>query len=80
MDDRIRVVHPGGTGYNKEEALRQMRAWHETIPGYTSPRHFPPLRDVIRYEQLIVTLTTWRARIGNIPGVLDTIFNQYPGR
>lgn len=76
VDDRIRVVHPGGTGYNKEEALRQMRAWHETIPGYTSPRHFPPLRDVIRYEQLIVTLTTWRARIGNIPGVLDTIFNQ----
>ena len=27
-------------------------------------------------EQLIVTLTTWKARIGNIPAVLDTIFNQ----
>lgn len=27
-------------------------------------------------EQIIVTLTTWRKRIGNIPTVLDTIFNQ----
>ena len=49
VDDRIRVVHPGGTGYNKEEALRQMRAWHATIPGYTSPRHFPPRKGPVRY-------------------------------
>lgn len=27
-------------------------------------------------EQLIVTLTTWKARIGNIPAVLDSIYNQ----
>ena len=27
-------------------------------------------------EQLIVTLTTWKARIRNIPTVLDSIFNQ----
>ena len=50
VDDRIRVVHPGGTGYNRDEALRQMRAWHATLPGYTSPRHFRPLRDAIRYK------------------------------
>lgn len=50
VDDRIRVVHPGGSGYNTEEALRQMRAWHATLPGYTSPRHFRPLREPIRYQ------------------------------
>lgn len=49
VDDRVRVVHPGGTGYNKEEALRQMRAWHATLPGYTSPRHFRPSRERVRY-------------------------------
>lgn len=27
-------------------------------------------------EQLIVTLTTWEARIGNIPAVLDSIYKQ----
>lgn len=27
-------------------------------------------------ERIIITLTTWSARIGNIPAVLDTIFNQ----
>lgn len=51
VDDRVRVVHPGGTGYNRDEALRQMRAWHATIPGYTSPRHFHPLRDPIRFKK-----------------------------
>ena len=75
VDDRIRVVHPGGTGYNKEEALRQMRAWHNTLEGYTSPRHFRPSGKAVEYR-LIVTLTTWKARIGNIPVVLDTIFAQ----
>ena len=49
VDDRIRVVHPGGTGYNKEEALRQMRAWHASIPGYTSPRHFRPMKESVKY-------------------------------
>ena len=49
VDDRVRVVHPKGTGYNREAALEQMRRWHASIPGYTSPRHFPPLRDEIRY-------------------------------
>ena len=51
VDDRIRVVHPGGSGYNKEEALRQMRAWHATLPGYTSPRHFRPLKEPVAYEE-----------------------------
>lgn len=49
VDDRIRVVHPGGSGYNREEAQRQMRAWHASLPGYTSPRHFRPLREPVRY-------------------------------
>ena len=52
VDDRIRVVHPGGSGYNKEEALRQMRAWQASIPGYTSPRHFRPLKEAVRFETL----------------------------
>lgn len=30
----------------------------------------------LKKEQLIVTLTTWKARIGNIPTVLDSIFKQ----
>ena len=51
VDDRIRVVHPGGSGYNKAEAERQMRAWHATLPGYTSPRHFPPRKGPIRYKE-----------------------------
>ena len=50
VDDRVRVVHPSGTGYNKEKALEQMRAWHATIPGYTSPRHFRPLKEPVRYS------------------------------
>ena len=50
VDDRVRVLHPRGTGYRKEEALQQMRAWHATIPGYVSPRHFRPLRENIRYR------------------------------
>lgn len=27
-------------------------------------------------ERIIISLTTWKKRIGNIPGVLDSIFNQ----
>lgn len=76
VDDRIRVVHPGGSGYGREEAERQMRAWHASIPGYTSPRHFRPLRVPVRTEQLIVSLTSWKPRLGNLPAVLDTIFGQ----
>lgn len=49
VDDRVNVLHPKGTGYNRDAALSQMRAWHKTIPGYTSPRHFRPLRDRIEY-------------------------------
>jgi hypothetical protein len=51
VDDRIRVVHPGGSGYNKEQALLQMRAWHATLPGYTSPRHFRPLKEPVAYQE-----------------------------
>lgn len=51
VDDRIRVVHPGGSGYNKREAERQMRAWHATLPGYTSPRHFPPRKGPVQYKE-----------------------------
>ena len=51
VDDRVRVLHPSGTGYNREEAKRQMTAWHATIPGYTSPRHFRPLKAKIEFSQ-----------------------------
>jgi len=50
VDDRVKVLHPRGTGYNRDKALAQMRAWHATIPGYTSPRHFRPLRDEVIFE------------------------------
>lgn len=51
VDDRVKVVHPKGTGYNRDAALAQMRAWHETLDGYCSPRHFRPLKDKIRYGE-----------------------------
>lgn len=51
VDDRIRVVHPGGSGYNKEQALLQMRAWHASLEGYTSPRHFRPLKEPVAYQE-----------------------------
>lgn len=51
VDDRVKVVHPKGTGYNRDEALRQMRLWHSGIGGYTSPRHFRPLNEKIRYQE-----------------------------
>lgn len=49
VDDRVKVVHPKGTGYNRDKAYAQMRAWHAGIAGYTSPRHFRPLKDRIEY-------------------------------
>lgn len=50
VDDKVRVVHPRGRGYSKTEAREQMIRWHGTIPGYESPRHFPPLKDPILYR------------------------------
>ena len=50
VDDRIRVLHPRGTGYNRDKSLYQMREWHKTLPGYTSPRHFSPSKDKIEYR------------------------------
>ena len=49
VDDRMRVVHPRGSGYNRDAAREQMQRWQAGIPGYESPRHFRPLRDEIRY-------------------------------
>ena len=51
VDDRVRVVHPKGTGYNRDEASRQMEAWLSGIEGYTSSRHFRPLKEKIRYQE-----------------------------
>lgn len=51
VDDRVRVLHPKGTGYNRDKALLQMREWHKTLPGYTSPRHFRPGKDKIMYKK-----------------------------
>ena len=49
VDDRIRVVHPRGSGYNRDAALEQMKRLRASIPGFESPRHFRPLKDEIRY-------------------------------
>ena len=49
VDDRVRVVHPRGSGYNRDAAKEQMRRWLAGLPGYTSPRHFRPFKDEIRY-------------------------------
>lgn len=40
VDDRVKVLHPKGTGYKRELAKAQMKEWLATIPGYESPRHF----------------------------------------
>lgn len=47
VDDRVKIVHPRGTGYNRDIAKAQMKAWLSTIPDYVSPRHFRPLHDKI---------------------------------
>lgn len=49
VDDRIRVLHPRGTGYNKDIALAQMKQWLGSFPGYVSPRHFRPSREKIKF-------------------------------
>lgn len=51
VDDRVRVVHPKGTGYNRDEASRQMEAWLSGIEGYTSSRHFRPIKEKIRFQE-----------------------------
>jgi len=53
VDDRIQVLHPKGTGYNKDIALAQMRQWLDSFPGYVSPRHFRPSKDKISYSQTL---------------------------
>lgn len=50
IDDRVRVLHPSGTGYNKKTAEAQMRQWFKTIDGYSSPRHRKPIKSEILYE------------------------------
>ena len=44
VDDRVRVLHPKGTGYKRDLAKAQMKEWLATIPGYESPRHFKARR------------------------------------
>ena len=48
VDDKVRVLHPKGTGYNRDKAEKQMEEWLKTIPGFTSPRHYLPIKDKIR--------------------------------
>lgn len=74
VDDRIRVVHPGGTGYNRDKAEAQMRAWHATIPGYESPRHFPPLKDkIIKSNKLLVHFHVYYE--DQVPWYIDKLSN-----
>lgn len=52
VDSDITVRHPGGTGYNRDEADRQMQAWFTTIPGFRDPFHMPKANGPIRYPKL----------------------------
>ena len=40
VDSRIPVEHPGGTGYNRAEAERQMKEWLSLIPDFKDPEEF----------------------------------------
>lgn len=51
VDDTIRVLHPRGTGYNRDLAVEQMRRWLADYPGYVSPRHFRPSKEKIKYYE-----------------------------
>ena len=51
VDDRVRVLHPKGSGYGHSKAKAQMRNWLGTIEGYVSPRHFRPLEAAVRYDE-----------------------------
>lgn len=50
VDSGVTVEHPGGTGYNREEAERQMWQWYKTIPGFTDPQYLGTVHGPIRYE------------------------------
>lgn len=49
VDDSILVLHPKGRGYDRNEAMKQMKKWLDTIEGYESPRHFKALKAEINY-------------------------------
>ncbi|MCR4566132.1 MAG: hypothetical protein K5651_08605, partial [Bacteroidales bacterium] len=49
VDSGVTVRHPAGTGYNREEAERQMWEWYKTIPGFVDPSQLPVPRGIIVY-------------------------------
>ncbi|MCQ2174636.1 MAG: hypothetical protein MJY61_05830 [Bacteroidales bacterium] len=40
VDDKVKVLHPRGTGYNSDKAKEQMDKWLSGLPGFVSARHF----------------------------------------
>lgn len=52
VDSSVRVHHPSGSGYNQDEADRQMKAWFKTIPGFRDPFHMEKARGPVRYPKL----------------------------
>ena len=50
VDDRVRVIHPKGTGYNSDTAAEQMHRWLATLPAYVS-QEWKTLRDPVEYRE-----------------------------
>ena len=50
VDDRVRVVHPRGSGYSNEAAEEQMWRWFATLPDYVS-QELRTLRDPVEYRK-----------------------------
>lgn len=61
VDSGVTVEHPAGTGYNREEAERQMWEWYKTIPGFTDPKNLGTVRGPIRYDTALMTAETGRS-------------------
>ena len=50
VDDRVRVIHPRGSGYSNEAAEEQMWRWFATLPDYVS-QELRTLRDPVEYRK-----------------------------
>lgn len=49
VDNEITVEHPGGTGYNNEQADTQMKNWFTTLPGFQDPFHLKKVQGPIEF-------------------------------
>ena len=66
VDDRVEVLHPGGSGYNRDAADKQYVEWRKTL-GYPA-RYFHRRSRKDRYQQgfgsrLVIAITFVMARV-----------------